>query len=389
VPVDIAAGFAGALRTMGVAVPPDCAVAYARALDAVGLDDRERVYWAGRATLVRRPEDVPAYDAAFRTFWDGTTPLGPDQIETRTSVVAVDEPDAGGEGEGEGEEEVDRVLRWSRAEILRDKDLATCTPEELAEADRLIDMLRLSGARRRSRRRHPSRRHDDLDLRRTVTRALQTGGEPIRLLWQAPGDRPRRLVLLVDVSGSMSSYARALVRFAHAAVTGRGDVEVFALGTRLTRLTSALRSHDADAALASVSATTPDWEGGTRLGDTIGEFVERWGVRGMARGADVVVLSDGWDRGDPAVLGGHMARLARVAHRIVWVNPLKASPGYAPLAGGMAAALPWVDEFVEGHAVASLEELARLLSGQHVRQGRDGGVRGPGIDRDSAKEAVA
>ncbi len=159
------------------------------------------------------------------------------------------------------------MLRWSRAEILRSKDLATCTPEELAEADRLIDALRLSAARRRSRRHRPSRRHADLDLHRTVTRSLQTGGEPIRLLWRSPGDRRRRrLVLLVDVSGSMSAYARALVRFAHAAVTGRGDVEVFALGTRLTRLTSALRSHDADAALAAVTASTPDWEGGTRLG---------------------------------------------------------------------------------------------------------------------------
>ncbi|MGE0793954.1 MAG: VWA domain-containing protein [Acidimicrobiia bacterium] len=371
-PVDVAAGFAGKLRSAGLPVPPDCVVAYARALDAVGLGDRDGVYWAGRATLVRRPDDVAAYDAAFRRFWDGSVTGSPDEVLTRAVTVAVDDPDGGdGDGNGgEGDEEVDRVLRWSRAETLRTKDLAACTPEELAEADRLIDALRLSGARRRSRRRRPSRRHVDLDLRRTVTRSLRTGGEPIRLLWQAPGQRPRRLVLLVDVSGSMSAYARALVRFAHAAVTGRGDVEVFALGTRLTRLTAALRSHDADAALAAVSSSTPDWEGGTRLGDTVGEFVERWGVRGMARGADVVVLSDGWDRGDPAVLGGHMARLARVAHRIVWVNPLKASPGYAPLAGGMAAALPWVDEFVEGHAVASLEELAARLRGLGVGAGR-------------------
>jgi uncharacterized protein with von Willebrand factor type A (vWA) domain len=363
-PVDVAVGFAAALRAVGVAVPPDCVVTYAKALDAVGLGDRDGVYWAGRATLVRRPEDVPPHDLAFRRFWGGADVELPDEIVTRTAAVAVDDPDAGAdEGDDGHGEDVDRILRWSRAEILRTKDLAACTPEELAEANRLIDALRLAGARRRSRRRTPSRRHVDLDLRRTVTRSLQTGGEPIQLLWQAPGERPRRLVLLVDVSGSMSSYARALIRFAHAAVTGRGDVEVFALGTRLTRLTAALRSHDADAALARVSASTPDWEGGTRLGDTIGEFVERWGVRGMARGADVVVLSDGWDRGDPAVLGAHMARLARVAHRIVWVNPLKASPGYAPLAGGMAAALPWVDEFVEGHAVASLEELAALLGG--------------------------
>jgi uncharacterized protein with von Willebrand factor type A (vWA) domain len=375
VPVDVAAGFAGALRAEGLSVPPDCVVAYAKALDAVGLEGRDGVYWAGRATLVRRPEDVPLYDLTFRRFWDGAGAELPEPVESRATATAVDDPDAAdGDGAGGEEEEVDRVLRWSRAEVLRNKDLAACTPDELAEANRLIDALRLSGARRRSRRRTSSRRHVDLDLRRTVTRALRTGGEPIQLLWQAPGDRPRRLVLLVDVSGSMSSYARALVRFAHAAVTGRGDVEVFALGTRLTRLTGALRSHDADAALASVSASTPDWEGGTRLGDTIGEFVERWGVRGMARGADVVVLSDGWDRGDPAVLGEHMARLARVSHRIVWVNPLKASPGYAPLAGGMAAALPWVDEFVEGHAVASLDELAALLSGGMARQttGRKG-----------------
>jgi hypothetical protein len=385
VPVDLAAGFAGVLRAEGVAVPPDCAVAYARALDAVGLDQREGVYWAGRGTLVRRPEDVPAYDAAFRRFWEGRGARLPDEADRPTVVtMGVDDPDGGSDGEHEGDgEEVDRVLRWSRAEILRNKDLAACTPDELAEADRLIDALRLSGAPRRSRRRRPSRRHADLDLHRTVTRSLQTGGEPIQLLWRAAGHRPRRLVLLVDVSGSMSSYARALMRFAHAAVAARGDVEVFALGTRLTRLTGALRSHDADAALAAVSASTPDWEGGTRLGDTIGEFVERWGVRGMARGADVVILSDGWDRGDPADLGAHLARLARVTHRIVWVNPLKASPGYAPLAGGMAAALPWVDDFVEGHAVASLEALAGMLvEGARPRRGaHDGDV--------VAKEAVA
>jgi uncharacterized protein with von Willebrand factor type A (vWA) domain len=361
VPVDPAVGFARALRAHGVVVPPDAVIAYARALAEVGLGGREGVYWAGRATLVRRPEDVAPYDVAFGRFWDGRSPVAEEPAPPSPRTMGVDDPDAG-DGDGEGDDQADEVLRWSRAEILRHKDLATCTADELAEADRLIDALRLTGARRKARRRRPSRRHDDLDLRRTVGRARRAGGEPIHLEWEAPGHRPRRLVLLVDVSGSMSAYARALVRFAHAAVTGRGDVEVFALGTRLTRLTAALQSHDADAALARVSASTPDWEGGTRLGDTIGEFVERWGVRGMARGADVVILSDGWDRGDPAVLGAHMARLARVAHRIVWVNPLKSSPGYAPLAGGMAAALPWVDEFVEGHAVASLEDLAARLA---------------------------
>jgi uncharacterized protein len=362
---DLDVGFARALRDAGVVVPPDCVVAYARALDAVTLTERGPVYWAGRATLIRRPDEIPIYDEVFRRFWDGWRELPGDGSSVAVTRVTGVDSDAGVDDdeprEDDGDDEVDQVLRWSRIEVLRQKDLATCSADELAEANRLIDAMRLDPARRKARRRYASRRKVELDLRGTVSEALRTGGEPIHLRWQAPGNRPRRLVLLVDISGSMSSYARALIRFAHAAVVARGDVEVFALGTRLTRLTAGLRSHDADAALAAVTRDTPDWEGGTRLGETIGEFVTRWGVRGMARGADVVILSDGWDRGDPAELGEHMARLARVTHRIVWVNPLKASPGYEPLAGGMAAALPWVDEFVEGHAVASLEQLAALL----------------------------
>ncbi|MCU1376422.1 MAG: hypothetical protein JWO68_3708 [Actinomycetia bacterium] len=358
--VDVAVGFAAQLRLRGLTVPPDTVVSYARALDAVGLDRRHDVYWAGRATLVRRPEDTAAYDAAFADFWEGQSAfIHRSQTNLERRIVAVDAPGEGGEGDGEGE--ADEVLRWSAVEVLRHKDLALLTPDERDEADRLIDALRLTGPRRRSRRRRRSHR-GDLDLRRTVATALRAGGEPVRLAHQAPGERQRRVVLLLDVSGSMADYARGLLRFAHAAVTARAAVEVFSLGTRLTRLTPVLATHDADAALAAATEAVPDFEGGTRLGDTIGEFTDRYGVRGMARGAVVVILSDGWDRGNPAVLGEHVARLSRVAHRLVWVNPLKASPGYAPLAGGMAAALPWVDEFVEGHAVASLESLARLLS---------------------------
>lgn len=357
---DVAVSFAAQLRLRGLVVPPDTVVGYARALDAVGLDSRDGVYWAGRSTLIRRPEDIEAYDAAFTDFWEGQAGLihrSHTNLERR--IVALDDPDAG-EGDGEGEPS-DEVLRWSAVEVLRHKDLAELTAEERAEADRMIDALRLHGPRRRSRRRRRSHR-GELDLRRTVAGALRAGGEPVHLAHQAPGERRRRVVLLVDVSGSMADYARGLLRFAHAAVTARDAVEVFSLGTRLTRLTPILRTHDADAALTAATAAVPDFEGGTRLSDTVGEFTERYGVRGMARGAVVVILSDGWDRGNPAELGEHVARLSRVAHRLVWVNPLKASPGYAPLAGGMAAALPWVDEFVEGHAVASLEDLARLIA---------------------------
>ena len=199
------------------------------------------------------------------------------------------------------------------------------------------------------------------DVRRTVRRALRSGGEAAHLHHLEPHQRPRRVVLLCDVSGSMEPYSRALLRFAQAAVAGRAQVEAFALGTRLTRLTRELASRDPDAALAAAGAAVADWSGGTRLGDGLARFNDEWGVRGMARGAVVVILSDGWDRGDPTELAEQMARLSRVAHRVIWVNPLKASRDYEPLARGMAAALPYVDEFVEGHSLASLDELAEVI----------------------------
>ena len=199
------------------------------------------------------------------------------------------------------------------------------------------------------------------DLRRTVRAALRTEGEAIRRHYRAPATRHRRLVLLLDVSGSMEPYARALLRFVQAAVAGRRRVEAFALGTRLTRITRELGSRDPDLALRQAADRVVDWSGGTRLGDGLRRFNDEWGVRGMARGAVVVILSDGWDRGDPDELAEEMQRLARVAYRIVWVNPLKVTPGYAPLARGMAAALPYVDRFVEGHSLAAMEQLAEVL----------------------------
>ncbi|MGH9231231.1 MAG: vWA domain-containing protein, partial [Acidimicrobiales bacterium] len=258
-----------------------------------------------------------------------------------------------------------RALRWSATELLRHKDLSLCTADELAEAHRLMADLRVHAVLRRSRRRRRTSRHrGHPDLRRTVARSLRTGGEVVRPAASERGERPRRLVLLLDVSGSMEPYARALARFAHAAVAARkrGQVEVFALGTRVTRISHELATHDPDAALGRAADAVADWAGGTRLGEGLRTFNDRWGVRGLARGAVVVVLSDGWDRGDPSLLGSELARLRRVAYRLVWVNPLKASPGFAPLAQGMAAALPHVDEFVEGHSVASLEALAELVA---------------------------
>ncbi len=258
-------------------------------------------------------------------------------------------------------------MRASPVEVLRHKDFALCSDAELDETRRMMSDLQLAGALRRSRRlrpiRHRHRPGSRPDVRSTVRRSVRAGGEVVVPTRRGPSERPRNLVLLLDVSGSMDPYARALIRFAHAAVAGprRSRVEVFALGTRLTRLTRALSSRDPDEAIAAAAAETIDWSGGTRLGDGLRVFNDRWGIRGLARGAVVVILSDGWDRGDPSALAEQMARLRRVARRIVWVNPLKASEGYAPLARGMAAALPFVDDFVEGHSVAALEELAAVV----------------------------
>jgi uncharacterized protein with von Willebrand factor type A (vWA) domain len=228
--------------------------------------------------------------------------------------------------------------------------------------------LRFTTHRRRSRRQIPVKGAGDRpDLRRTVRWAIRHQGEAMRRAYTEQATRPRRLVLILDVSGSMEPYARALLRFAHAAVVARAKVEVFVLGTRLTRLTKHLTSRDPDAAIRQAFPQVKDWAGGTRLGEGIQRFNNDWGVRGMARGAVVVILSDGWDRGDPALLASEMQRLHRITYDLIWVNPLKATPGYAPLAAGMSAALPHVDRFIEGHSFASLEQLAAILAGESLQ----------------------
>jgi uncharacterized protein with von Willebrand factor type A (vWA) domain len=364
----VAVTMARTLRGLGVAAPPDATVAYAAALSEVGVHRRSSAYWAGRATLVRRPEDVPAYDRAFAAVFEGRlgdreVPEGPDP-ETLTLLLDTDEePPADAGGEPEPIDGPVFALRWTDRELLRSKDFARCSPDELDEAHQLMADLHLTGARRRSRRQRPtSRRRGPIDVAATTRRALHTGGEPLRTVHRRAGERPRRIVLLCDVSGSMEAYARALVRFAHVAVVGRAQVEVFTLGTRCTRITRELGSRDPDAALDAVAGAVEDWSGGTRLGEGLRTFNEQWGLRGLARGAVVVILSDGWDRGDPEVLAEQVRRLQRAAHRVVWVNPLKASPGFAPLARGMAAALPYVDDLVEGHSLESLEALAEVIA---------------------------
>jgi len=360
--------FVRALRAAGLVVPVDASVRFAEALGHVDLAVGDDVYWAGRATLVRRREDVEVYDEVFAAVLGGVAPARPAEPPVRSITLAVDDPDAeldGGDDVADGNPTVQ--VRFSRAETLRQKDFAAYDDDERAEAWALMDRLALVGAPRGSRRAVPSRRERGRpDLRRTVRHALRAGGEPVRRAHAVPGERFRRVVLLVDVSGSMEAYARPLLRFVHAAVAARGRIEAFALGTRLTRLTRELGRRDPDEAMRLAAEAVQDFAGGTRLGEGLRRFNDEWGVRGMARGAVVVVLSDGWDRGDPDVLAEQMARLHRVAHRVVWVNPLKATPGYAPLARGMAAALPHVDTFVEGHSIDALERLAAVIAGEGV-----------------------
>ena len=362
--VRIAVAFSRLLRSAGVAVPPTSTQSFGEALVVVGLEDRDRVYWAGRATLVHRPEDHALYDRAFAVFFEHR--MTPGDVETPPPLeitLAVDDGDGDDAGVGEPDDSPRIELRFSAVEVLRDKDFATYTESELVESQQLMARLALIGAPRRALRLTPSRRTTARpDLRRTVRATMRAGGEPIRRHWRQPAVRHRRLILLLDVSGSMEPYARALVRFVHCAVAGRQRVEAFALGTRLTRLTRELSSRDPDLALSQAAGRVSDWSGGTRLGEGLQEFNDRWGQRGMARGAVVVILSDGWDRGDPELLAEQMRRLGRVAYRVIWVNPLKVSPGYAPLARGMAAALPHVDDFVEGHSMAAIEELCRLIA---------------------------
>lgn len=362
----IAVAFTRALREAGLAVPISATLNFATALDAVGVGDRKAPYWAGRATLISQPEDIAVYDRIFAAFWE-------QQFGERMNVEGVapeitlaldsDDEQAADEADGGSEDSDDiQSVRFSRTEILMDKDFASCDAAELAELQQMMLQMRFTTHAQQSRRLVPTRRNGDApDLRRTIRLALKHQGEPVQRRFTERSIKARRLVLILDVSGSMEPYARAFLRFAHAAVVARGRVETFAIGTRLTRLTRYLGNRDPDVALAAATPEVKDWSGGTRLGETLGQFNDDWGIRGVARGAVVVILSDGWDRGDADVLGEQMQRLHRVTHQLIWVNPLKASDGYAPIAAGMAAALPHVDVFLSGHSYRSLEHLAGIL----------------------------
>jgi uncharacterized protein len=376
--------FGRILRSRGLPVGTGRILTFARAVAALRLTDRESLYWAGRTTMIGRREDFAAYDEAFADWYRGLTDRGelrieltipgagaerhvdwgeqPDELEVTIGGIAAQWRSAG-EDEPESDEETSIRIVASAVEVLREKSFPDLTDDERARVAAMIRRLVVSVPVERTRRTRSASKGTAFDIRRTLRRSLRTQGEPFDRAWRARRSRSRPLVLILDISGSMAPYARALMQFAYAAMAAGRRVEVFVFGTRLTRVTRTLRTKDPDRALREIGRQVADWEGGTRIGESLKTLLDGWSQRAALRGAIVVLCSDGLERGDPELLKTQMARLRRLAHRVVWVNPLKGSPRYEPLARGMAAAMPSIDEFLSGHNLESLEHLGRVLGG--------------------------
>jgi hypothetical protein len=349
--------FGRALRDEGMAVGTGRINDFCQ---AASLLPHEDLYWAGRGTLVARRDDIPVYDRVFTSFFGAPPPSDREQRQERPPEKLKAGQAQGEESQEGGEQDVDpELLLASEVEILKQKSFARCTQEELHQLAELMQRVQLAVPTRRSRRRQKARSGTP-DLRRTIRRSFRTGGEPIERMWRERRRQKRRLVLFLDVSGSMASYSRALLVFAYAALRADPRWEAYAFGTRLTRLTRALGPRDPDEALAAAAGEVFDWDGGTRIGESLKRFLDTQSQ--VARGSVVVVCSDGLEVGDPTLLAAQMARLSRLAYRIIWLNPLKEDPAYEPLARGMAACLPYIDLFISGHNLASLESLGEELA---------------------------
>ena len=384
----ISARLAGHLHAVGVEVGPDRAGRFAVGLRVARPTTTDELYWIGRVTLAGTPAEIATYDRVFADIFLGMSDVAdsrgdPNQPnlesfdrgksrhdrsegssetggEPRPSPVA----ERGHEDDEVDEDELTEAPTGAPAssdELLRRRDFADCTLDELAELRRIVARLRIASPQRPSRRRRRHRSGDTLDRRATMRRARRTGGHPVELVRRRTTERRRRVVLIADVSGSMESYSRAYLYLMHGAVKAL-RAETFVFATRLTRLTRALRTSDPELALRNAVDDVEDWSGGTRIGEAIREFNDRWGRRGLARGAVVVIVSDGWESDDPALLGEQMARLSRLAHRIVWINPRSKSDQYQPLVGGMAAALPHVDTFTSGHSLHALDDVLAAIA---------------------------
>jgi uncharacterized protein with von Willebrand factor type A (vWA) domain len=379
-----AVALARSLRLAGLPVTPDRSVTFVRAASLLPVGERRALYWAARLAFVTARDQVATFDAVFSAVVDGMADAAdaargdqgaPPSTRARSVPASEHAPEsapgapgdasAAASAEAPGDEAIAVPVGQaaSDAERLAGVRLDALDPAELGLVARLIAELALATPPRRGRRARAARRGEHLHVRAMLRRSHRTGGDPVERVHRRRRRRPRRLVALLDVSGSMAPFARAYLLLLEGAARGAG-AEAFVFATRLTRVTRALRAGRAQVALERASAAAPDWAGGTRLGEALRAFNDRFGRRGMARDAVVVILSDGWERGDPVLLGREMERLSRLAYRIVWVNPRVAAPGFAPLTGGMAAALPHVDELVSGHSVAALDGVVEAI-GRH------------------------
>ena len=367
-------GFGRYLRSRGLPVGTGRILTFCRAVGALGPTTRDDVYWAGRTTLVSSKQHFEEFDRAFDAwFVTGETeepvlkPARPARRTQEASEVESLEIDAGAwlpAGDDDPVEgEMAARIAASDVERLRNKSFEELSREEQAQSAALIRALSVQVPVHKTRRLRPSSRGARFDVRRTLRHSLRTQGEPIKRAWRERGSKARPLVLILDVSGSMSAYSRALLQFGFAAKAAGHKVEVFCFGTRLTRVTRSLVFKDPNRAMKHIGEVVRDWDGGTRIGDSIHELLTRYSQHGFLRGSVVVLCSDGLERGDPQLLAAEMERLARFAHRVVWVNPLKGDPAYEPTARGMAAALPYIDDFHPGHDLASIERLSQLLAG--------------------------
>jgi uncharacterized protein with von Willebrand factor type A (vWA) domain len=371
---DVLVGFGRALRVESVPVGSGQVLTFCEASARLDPTDLTDLYWSGRACLITRQVDLPIYDRVFRAYFRAADNALPEFLRLKAAVSPEAESMLeilpGDDTGDERSEEEHLGLMASTIETLRHKRFEDCTPEELDAVRQLMARFRLRPPRRTTRRTRPGSCHRYPDLRRTIRHGLRTQGEMIEQCWRDRRVRRRKLVLILDVSGSMTEYSRALLQFAHSAArvssgpSGRlfGRVEVFCFGTHLTRITDALQKREPDHALAEAARAVVDWEGGTKIGASLDLFVRMWGRRGMCRGAIVVICSDGLERGHPELLEKAMERLARLSHRIVWMNPLKGdNEAFQPRTVGMLAALPYVDLLLSGHDLSSLEELAECL----------------------------
>jgi uncharacterized protein with von Willebrand factor type A (vWA) domain len=374
---EILLGFARALRAAGVPVTADRTHAFVAAAALLGADDPRNTYLAGRATMCAGPQELQRYEQVFAAYFNGRDGLPrPRQTPSalRAAVELADAEDDSGSDDSADDGADDRQdatrAKASDVEVLRHRDVAALSPADKARLAAQFTTITLHPPLRRVARRHAWHR-GAVDAERTLRASLRTMGEPARIAWRRREYRARRIVLLIDVSGSMSGYADALLRlahrFTHAAAEGAGTrrqagVETFTVGTRLTRLTRAMQLADPERALVAAGQAVPDWSGGTRLGETLQVFLDRFGRHGMARGAVVVICSDGWERGDTALLAQQAAALGRVARSVIWLNPHRGKAGYAPVQSGIVAVLPHVDHFVAGHSLAAFAELTEVIA---------------------------